>query len=122
MLAFNFVGDGLRDAADPYARKVDDRGLEFPVLEVTIVDRTRHDGVRADPEDVIFTSARQVLALVGESGSGKSVTAQALLSSSAAPVGRQRRDPVPARTRLRPDIAGGPGRREIQALRGGPSA
>ena len=83
VLAFNFLGDGLRDAADPYEQlrrqptltrscAVGPRSLDRLHLRTHILHAVR---------DVSFDlqAAARTLCLVGESGSGKSVTARALL-------------------------------------------
>src|SRR4030095_5357384 len=80
VLAFNFAGDGLRDAADPYAKKaamtpyalLSMRSLQV-VLRLDDVVLPILDGIDLD------LAPGKVMALVGESGSGKSVTAQAIL-------------------------------------------
>ncbi len=86
MLALNFLGDGLRDAADPYSQE---RGrwrtigrARSPVLEVEnlVTDFRPADGGSAAVDDVSFElRAGKTLCVVGESGSGKSVTARSIL-------------------------------------------
>ena len=85
VLAFNAMGDGLRDAVDPYQTseatshvnqfeqillKAKDIVVGFPIIEGFV------HAVRGVSFEII---QGKTLALVGESGSGKSVTARALM-------------------------------------------
>ena len=94
VLAFNFMGDGLRDAADPYETLMGTKpngrptlvhpapSTAEPVLSVRDLSIDFHlrthilHAVRNVSFDLM---PGRTLGLVGESGSGKSVTARALL-------------------------------------------
>ena len=94
-LAFNLLGDGLRDALDPKAREM---SATSPVRDpMLVVDDLRvsfpnRDGGRTEAvRGVSFTLGRERLGIVGESGSGKSQTGRAILGLTA-PEGRVTRE------------------------------
>ena len=80
ILAFNFLGDGLRDAADPYGCEPgDDRA---PLRSATCRRYFFPDeGMRARRRRRVAStcSPGRTLGIVGESGCGKSVTARSIL-------------------------------------------
>jgi ABC-type multidrug transport system fused ATPase/permease subunit len=84
VMAFVFVGDGLRDAADPYSDK---QQMSAPALrrepDAALPHRrgADHRGRRRVRFEL---EPGEVMGLVGESGSGKSVTAKALMQLNAA--------------------------------------
>ena len=83
VMAFVFVGDGLRDAADPYAGQRNEHAADLRSRSHGPFPHRR--GADHAVEDVNFDIAPgEVLGLVGESGSGKSVTAKALMQSECA--------------------------------------
>ena len=100
VLAFVYVGDGLRDAADPYAKvgkvtllKVENLTVEFDTDEGRIVA----------VDDVSFElEPGKVMGLVGESGSGKSVTAKSLMRLNPG-----QRASMAANSRITLDLDGG---------------
>ncbi|MHA1524817.1 MAG: ABC transporter ATP-binding protein [Alphaproteobacteria bacterium] len=81
MIAFNFFGDGLRDAADPYS-KWSTSMTATPLLKVenlTISLEVDHT-LLPIAMGVNFTiQPGKVFALVGESGSGKTIVALSIL-------------------------------------------
>ena len=95
-LAFNLLGDGLRDALDP-----EDAAREAePLLDVRDLSRAlrhrRRHGARRRPVSLRRSTPGEVLGVVGESGCGKSVTALSILRPAA-----RHRDRLPARALLR---------------------
>ena len=111
VLAFNFVGDGLRDAADPYERvarwRLDDQLLADQRPQDPLLPRRGH---RARPSTAsTFDIPRgKTLGVVGESGCGKSVTAHSILRLLARPGARSsaaRSSTVPATAAAAVDLA-----------------
>ena len=113
VMAFNFLGDGLRDALDPAARvgreAVSDRAAaRVENLQDPLLHRRRRRAGRG--RRVVRRAAPgETLAVVGESGSGKSVTALSILrlvpsrrdASSAAAFAFKGRDLLDAVARAR---------------------
>ena len=102
VLALNFVGDGLRDAADPYKQLIGsewrrqcqtgDALLEIRGLKTHFFTR---EGVVRAVDGVDLTVPRgKTVCIVGESGCGKSMTARSILAPGGAP-GEGRRGPDP---------------------------
>jgi hypothetical protein len=111
VLAFNLVGDGLRDAADPTA--IEDAVSMQPAAALGarpqgLLRPRRGPGARRRRHQ-LRRHAGQVLGVVGESGCGKSVTMRAILQLSTARPHHLGRDPLPprdgARRRPRPPAA-----------------
>ena len=107
VLAFNFLGDGVRDAADPYAQHASTRGKgkngarrrsprvtaaassavdQAPAAAPILSVRDLHTHFPVDEGTVVAVDgasfdvpAGKTLGIVGESGCGKSVTARSVL-------------------------------------------
>ena len=78
VLAFTIIGDGLRDAADPYGGgKVMENMLTVEDLSISF----RTDEGKITPVQGVSFSVKsgKTLGLVGESGSGKSISTKALM-------------------------------------------
>ena len=80
---FNFLGDGLRDAADPYVTWIEAHMADMDTL-VEIKDLHTYfylaEGVVRAVDGVDLTIQRgRTLGVVGESGCGKSITSLSLL-------------------------------------------
>ena len=89
VLAFNFLGDGLRDAADPYgALRIAGRDaldehcdrllVSVRDLQDLLLRWTRAPSRRSTASSFDLYAGR-TLGIVGESGCGKSVTARSIL-------------------------------------------
>ncbi len=76
-LAFNIVGDSLRDALDPEGEPADDE-LSSKVNDLSVTFRTEDGPLSAVDRVNLEVGESEVLAVVGESGCGKSVTAMSL--------------------------------------------
>ena len=81
-LAFNLLGDGLRDALDPKSSRDDDEPM-LDVEDLRVSFPTRDGGIDEAVRGVSFTLGRERLGIVGESGSGKTQTGRAILGLTA---------------------------------------
>ena len=87
VLAFNFIGDGLRDAADPYSPSVIivertdlmSQELLLKIRDLKVQFSTREGTVNAERSRSGHLQRRDFLGVVGESGCGKSMTARSIL-------------------------------------------
>ena len=96
VLAFNFMGDGIRDAADPYsiADSAATQNWRHTELPLRVTELQTNEPSLVESEDQFFpgrghdqavdgasfdVSPGKTLGIVGESGCGKSVTAQSIL-------------------------------------------
>ena len=106
VLAFNLLGDGIREALDPRQKRIDDRGCRRDrspgadsrshrrngLSRRQPVDRVPHQGRqrRARRRRPVLRSADPARSspIVGESGSGKSVTSLSIMGLIPSPPGR----------------------------------
>ena len=121
ILAFNFMGDGLRDAADPYWRSDIDAEPILRVRDLRTYFFPDEGTVKAVDGASFDVHPGRTLGIVGESGCGKSVTARSILRIVERP-GRI----VSGEIWLRQDGAGetdlarlDPTGREMRQIRGG---
>ena len=82
ILAMNFLGDGLRDAADPYDQfikdKMDSSSIKLKLKDLSVKFKT-DDGNLLAVNKINLQVPSKTLCIVGESGCGKSVTVSSIL-------------------------------------------
>ena len=119
VLALNFLGDGLRDAADPHAHCPEATDPLLELRNLTTVFPIGGGQVLRAVDGVSFTLQRgRTLCIVGESGSGKSMTARSIMQIvGTARAHHRRRNPVSGTakpTADRPRQAASPRRRHAR--------